>query len=527
MELNDNFEKEVLKMFDDFSRLQEDLTGNIWDLITVAGLNASYVKETVASAKESDSDVSKIHDQLEKIKSSSSNVVTTVHGAKENLQKGFASFENTIAVMNEFILGLAEMGKHFEQFKDLFLKVQDSTVKIGKTVHAIEDISELTNLLSINAAIEAARAGEHGKGFKVVAAEVKKLAEQSTGLTKDISVLLDELEESIHSSNTSLGKYDQVRSSLNSRVEITRDDLDDTKKSLLSINRDLDAAGETVTNQSKNIDQIYSHVESLSTSMTLLNSTSKHITNNIGYQDKVIEKLTGQGAEFAKFLEKKSHFSGSDEAESLIVVGHDIAYPPWVYIEDGKSAGISVDFITTITRDLPYEITFKPQQFQVLLDKLLSGDIQAIINVGWPNDYLKDKPLIYTEPYEVFEPVAFVHRKNSGTGEINSVDYIKGKRVAIQKGSYVEEIVSRYTDELVYVNNDIEGIAKLIWKQVDAIITEREVGAYLSKKFFQNEITAVTEPYKKLDVVIVLNESKTELRDELNKAILNLQKRQV
>lgn len=521
MELNDNFEKELLEIFENFNRLQEDLTGNIWDLITVAGLNASYVKETVASAKESDSDVSKIHEQLERIKSSSFDVVTTVHGAKDNLQKGLGSFENTIAVMNEFIAGLAEMGKHFENFKDLFLKVQDSTVKIEKTVHAIEDISELTNLLSINAAIEAARAGEHGKGFKVVATEVKKLAEQSTGLTKDISVLLDELEESIQSSNTSLGKYDQVRTFMNSKVEVTRDDLDDTKTSLLSISSDLNAAGETVTNQSDSIDQIYSLVESLSASMTLLNSTSIHITNNIDYQDKVIEKLTEQGAQFAEFLEKKNRFSGEQEENSGLIVGHDIAYPPWVYIEGGKSTGISIDFINTITRELPYEIKFKPQQFQVLVDELLNEDIHAIINVGWPNDYLKDKPLIHTEPYAVFEPVAFVHKENSGVGEKNSVDYISGKRVAIQKGSYVEEIVSEYTDELAYVNNDIEGIAKLIWRQVDAIITEREVGKYLSKRFFQNEITAVTEPYKRLDVVIILNESNIALRDELNNAIIN------
>lgn len=59
-----------------------------------------------------------------------------------------------------------------------------------KVVADIDDLSRRSRTLAVNAAIEAARVGESGNAFSIVAAEVKRLAEDTREATTRAAVLL-------------------------------------------------------------------------------------------------------------------------------------------------------------------------------------------------------------------------------------------------------------------------------------------------------------------------------------------------
>ena len=146
------------------------------ELLVAAQKQSEHIEETTIS-------VLGIAESIGKV---SKSAAESAQVAKQSL----AAAEKGAVTVRDSSVGMNEIRTHIQETAKRIKRLGENSQEIGEIVGLISDLTEMTNVLALNAAIQAASAGDAGKGFTVVAQEVQRLAERSAEATKQISALV-------------------------------------------------------------------------------------------------------------------------------------------------------------------------------------------------------------------------------------------------------------------------------------------------------------------------------------------------
>jgi methyl-accepting chemotaxis protein len=161
------------------------------ELQASANQQASGAKEQATAMSEITTTISELLATSRQIAESTQRVAQIAQQTQSSARNG----ESQVEQANEL---MTSTRRQVDLIVSHMLDLGRKSQQIGSVLDIVSELAEQTNILAINATIEAAGAGEAGRRFAVVADEIRELADRTTGSTKEIRALIDDVRSAVN-----------------------------------------------------------------------------------------------------------------------------------------------------------------------------------------------------------------------------------------------------------------------------------------------------------------------------------------
>lgn len=192
-------------------------------------------------------------------------------------------------------------------------------------------------------------------------------------------------------------------------------------------------------------------------------------------------------------------------------------FKPFSYMNDDLTmTGFDIEVGEAIAKEMGLEPVQKRMKFKGIVEGIKTGRADAAVASHTVNPQ-RSKHVSFSTPYYYSGPQIFT-RPDS---EIKTVEDLKGKEVAVAKGSTYADTASEYTDNVKTYDSDITALKALSSGRHDAVITDFVTGKTAAKEGFEIKGQQLIN---RSEQAIVMPKDNPKLVKRVNEALEHLRK---
>ncbi len=276
-QIEDSFQ-EVTDNVENNARGSEDISKTVKDILDK--INTQNEESRMVM-----SNISNISEISGRIQHNAENILLSASHSIEGADQGHRKLE-------DYTIQLSALNRVMQEITQIVTELTSSTQQMNEIVNTISDISDETNLLSLNASIEAARAGEAGRGFAVVAVQIQKLADSSKDSAAKIGMIITNVQ------TRTMNMADEMKQGLiqlekgNVIAQQTKESFGEIKQSIAEVDTRVQEIVNNVKNLSEAVTCTSQNMDTIETVMQDTSLITQGIADTVNTQTSNLEELT-------------------------------------------------------------------------------------------------------------------------------------------------------------------------------------------------------------------------------------------